>query len=550
MARSSAKPQKLFIKVFWGGADLGAVARSLSSVRSVTAGRGFLTDIHSSIWPLRDNVTIVERERGHLYLNPDLPWDGVLHNGKDLFVLDSRARTKKPIEIRPNTTATLRLEDISIAIRTGQEHVPYRPKGVAKSQFKGSMLALIADTPSERMGLISAAIAALIMVGAAAAGLKSREVWRPESLADLGDELKIPYISPTHFQTAPQVIQDKLDRFHYVESVSSYYSDLATMMTNPEELGKDSKMFSESVRQYQSAFDAQREQLAEFTAAGDRLTRDVRSSGGRVMGIPVVRGESLDGSLQRIMNKVTLVQESAKNLADLRVKVGEGFKAEPAYDYGAAQQANGGDNLSDFTKKLGEGFRNALPDEEQQAKEAKDFAIDASAAQLALFGKEYLKRAHGQCCPGVSGIKAGASPIDLKNSESFTQSDEFLASLKASTWGAPKPLPEKSHRIVEPIAGIIDAKSVEKAIASGRFQLQLCFELALRRNQAAKGNMEWKWQIDTRGKINGLSLLSTTLKDEELIHCVRTRIAGWKFPKPKGGSVEIRYPFEFERDKG
>jgi hypothetical protein len=264
--------------------------------------------------------------------------------------------------------------------------------------------------------------------------------------------------------------------------------------------------------------------------------------------MPVVIGESLDGSLQRALNKVTLLQEAAKSLTELRSKTGEAFKGEPSYDYGVAQQAAAADSLSDFTKKLGEGFRQALPDEEQQAKESKEFAVDASAAQLALFGKDYLKRSK-ECCPGVSGIKAGSSPIDIKNTESFEQSDEFLASLKASTWGAPKQ-EEKVHRVIEPLAGTIDPKSVERAIASGRFQLQLCFELALRRNQAAKGNMEWKWQIDTRGQMSGLALLSSTLKDEELIHCVRSRIAGWKFPKPKGGSVEIRYPFEFERDKG
>lgn len=548
MARSSAKSNKLFVKVLWGGADLGSVTRNLASVRSVSAGRSKFSDIHSSIWPLRDNLTILERERGHLYLNPDLPWDGVVHNGKDLFVLDSRSRTRKPIEIRANTSATLRIEDISIAIRTGQEHVPYRAKGVAKGQFKPSLLGLIADTKNERWSIAIAAVASAILVIAAAAGLNSRSVWRPESIADLNDSIKIPFIAPSHFSTAPAVLQDRLDRFHYVDSVSKYYSDLALLLTNPKELPKDSDMFAESKLQYQNLFAQQSEQIAQMKAAGERLNQDVRVGGGKTLGMPVVIGESLDGSLQRILNKVTILQDTAKSLTEIRSKAGEAFRAEASYDYGATPQAAGADNLSDFTKKLGEGFRNALPDEEQQAKEAKSFEVEASAAQIALFGKDYLKPSK-ECCPGVSGVKAGASPIDLKNSESFEQSDEFLASLKASTWGAPKQ-EEKIPRVIEPLAGTIDPKSVEKAIASGRFQLQLCFELALRRNQAAKGNMEWKWQIDTRGQMSGLALLSSTLKDEELIHCVRSRIAGWKFPKPKGGSVEIRYPFEFERDKG
>lgn len=550
MARSKQKKIKLFIKVLWGGADLGSVVRNLDSVGSMSAGRGLFVDIHSSIWPLRDNVSIMERERGHLYLNPDLPWDGVIQSDGKVFVLDSRKRTKRPIEIRANTTGTLRIEDVTIAIRAGRDHAPQKQLNNVSKHFKPSLLGLIADQASERWSLGIASAAAAIVVFAAAAGLQSRVAWRPSTLADVDDRLKIPFISPTHFQTAPVVLQDRLDRFEYISSVSSYYADLAQLLTTPEALPRESNIFQESVQQYRKQFAEQADTISQMKASGRKLAQEIQGSGGKTIGIPTVIGESLDGSLQRVLNKITLVQGAAKDLVEYRIKIGEQFQKEPAYDYGASAKAEGTDALDDFTKKLGEGFRNALPDEEQQVVEAKRFAVDASAAQVALFGKEYLKDPAQGCCPSVAGVKAGASPIDLENSESFDQSDEFLAALKASTWGA-APKPERAlSRVIEPVSGTIDPKAVERAIATGRFQLQLCFELALRRNQTAKGNMEWQWQIDSRGKINSLSLLSSTLKDEELIHCVKSRIAGWKFPKPKGGSVEIRYPFEFERNKG
>ncbi len=550
MTRSRSKKTKLFIKVLWGGADLGSVARNMDSVRSISAGRGLFVDIHSAVWPLRDNVSIIERDRGKLYLNPDLAWNGVVQNGGDVIVLDSRKRRRRTVEIKANTTASLRLEDISIAIRTGREHVPYKQSAKSIKKFAPSLLGLIVDETSEKWSFGIACAAAAIVFLAGVTGLKSRHVWHPETLADVDDSLKIPFISPNHFQSAPAVLQDRLDRFHYVSSVSSYYSDLAVLLTDPKALPKESGLFSESVRQYQEQFAEQSDNITQLKASANRLETEVHASGGKIIGIPTVIGESLDGSLQRVLNKIMLIQDAAKGLAELRANVGEQFKGEPAYDYGSAAKTVGDDSLSDFTKKLGEGFRNALPDEEQQVLQAKKYAIDASAAQVKLFGKEYLKSSSQSCCPGIAGIKAGASPIDLDNTEQFERSDEFLAALKASTWGAPKVEEKPIKHIAEPIAGTIDSKAVEKAIATGRFQLQLCFELALRRNQTAKGNMEWQWQIDPRGKINSLSLLSSTLKDEELIHCVKTRIAGWKFPKPKGGSVEIRYPFEFERNKG
>jgi len=227
----------------------------------------------------------------------------------------------------------------------------------------------------------------------------------------------------------------------------------------------------------------------------------------------------------------------------------EAFRAEADYDHKqGASIASGKDNLAEFTQKLGAGFRKTLPDEELQMQQAKSHATEATARQVDLFGKEYLQAGVINCCPEIIGIKAGSTPITYTPMPRFRDGDQKLALLNASRWGEKDSA--KPSRIIEPIAGIIDSKAVEKAISSGRFQLQLCFELSLRRNQTAKGSMEWQWKIDTQGKISSLSLLNSTMKDDELIRCVRQRIAGWKFPKARGGSVEIRYPFEFVRDRG
>ena len=93
-----------------------------------------------------------------------------------------------------------------------------------------------------------------------------------------------------------------------------------------------------------------------------------------------------------------------------------------------------------------------------------------------------------------------------------------------------------------PIHGI---EGVEKEMG-----LQLCFELALRRNQNLKGSMEWQWRLDSRGKISEIELLDSTIQDRRMIRCVRKKIANWKFPRPKRGSVEIKYPFYFAPAKG
>jgi hypothetical protein len=253
--------------------------------------------------------------------------------------------------------------------------------------------------------------------------------------------------------------------------------------------------------------------------------------------------------MQRILNKLAIVSESAKDLNETRVIQAASFKKDPGYEGGPGSDDGQDDALAEFSRKLGESFRKQLSDDKQQAFEAESLAAAASVKQLNLFGEQHLKLGAVDCCEPILGIKAGVTPVYYQFDNAFESSNEKIAALKSSIWGAPSD-PERTMKIIEPVSGVIDSNAVEKAIASGRYQLQLCFELALRRNQSTKGNMEWSWRVDTRGAISNIYLMSSSIKDEELTHCVRKRIAGWKFPKARGGSVEIRYPFEFMRDRG
>ena len=549
MSRKPTLSQKLFLRIMWGDSSLGEISRSLQSVRSITIGRGLTCDIRSMVWPLLDDLTLFERESGRLMLNQSISWDGVFATGSDLTVLDARNRRKKTLEIRPGSYGTLRAENITIAFRVGQDR-PEVAHGPSRSAaFRGSILGLVADTSFERNALTGSILTSLLIVGSIAAGLFTRPIWLPETESDIPDSFRIPFVSPSHLATGPDVLQDKLDRFRMLDSVSGFYQDLSVVMTQPKLLPPAHRLFDETVRSYTEFSNERDGRIAQFDASTARLASEIVSRGGYVVSVPAVRGESLDGSMQRVLDKINTISTSSAELIAIRGLTGSNFKTDATYDYGKAGGKSGRDSFADFTKRLGDGFRKALPDAQQQAAEAKSYAVDALAAQVALFGKDHLKSGVQNCCETVIGVKPGATPVTYIPMPRFLDSDLKLSSLKSSQWGAPEAL-KMPVRIIEPLIGAIDANAVETAIASGRFQLQLCFELALRRNQAAKGNMEWSWQIDSKGSISRLALLSSTLKDEELVQCVRMRIAGWKFPKAKGGSVEIRYPFEFVRDRG
>ena len=123
--------------------------------------------------------------------------------------------------------------------------------------------------------------------------------------------------------------------------------------------------------------------------------------------------------------------------------------------------------------------------------------------------------------------------------------DGKIDQIIASRFGTPSDL-----AIREPLIGEIDPSLVEKTVSKNRFELQLCFELALRRNQQLNGTMEWRWMLDSQGTISNLELVSSSINDRPMIRCIQQKISKWRFPRPRRGAVEVRFPFNFVQKRG
>jgi hypothetical protein len=175
--------------------------------------------------------------------------------------------------------------------------------------------------------------------------------------------------------------------------------------------------------------------------------------------------------------------------------------------------------------------------------EAKDFATRARVLQ-----KRQLP--HDSTLTPLNaaplGLPDGSKYASFLGDIDFFLADEKLLQLQASEWGAPRK-PAKSK---EALVGEIDPALIERYIKQNRYQLQLCYELALRRNEAASGTMEWRWRIDSRGVISDVALVASAIKDQSMIQCIQRKISAWSFPRPRRGSVEVSYPFEFSPSKG
>ena len=544
MASSKNKTKYLHVSLQWGGHEIGGYHRRLDACRGLKAGSGFFCDIRSSVWPRWDELEILMKSRSGLILNPNLPWDGVVSGGQETVFLNSLKPQRRLIEINSSTSASLRLDDLTVAIRVGPRIVAKPDRIKMKSGYMASPLAFIAHGSTEWGALWLALIASAIITGSAAWSLAVRQSEPYLKISDLPEERLLPFISQKHLADAPNIIQVGLDRFNYIHSVWKFYTDLTSSLGFGESIKKSDQIFETTSDYYNDLAAAQEKHLSGAENAQALQIRKL-SADRSILSVPSVQGETLDGRALRIFDKISILTRSSGELFKKRNEVVEKFVADIGYKF---EERKSPDATSAAFAKISAGFLGVESDDKIQAKQANETAARATLAQMTLFGEDQLKLGPNGCCSAPAGVPLTQEGLVWLAAAFDAKSAKPLSGLKASKWGHSTGA-EKAN-IREPLAGHINPADVERTVNAGRYQLRLCYELALRRNQSATGSMEWRWLIDSTGRISDISLLDTSIRDDDLIRCIRDKIAHWRFPKPSGGSVEVRYPFEFSKNKG
>jgi hypothetical protein len=96
------------------------------------------------------------------------------------------------------------------------------------------------------------------------------------------------------------------------------------------------------------------------------------------------------------------------------------------------------------------------------------------------------------------------------------------------------------------VMGSIDRELVRKVIQDHASQIRYCYEQQLALNPKLSGKVSIKWIINADGSATGAQVDggATTLQDDKVHDCMRSRIQSWQFPKPKGGGIAvITYPW-------
>lgn len=106
---------------------------------------------------------------------------------------------------------------------------------------------------------------------------------------------------------------------------------------------------------------------------------------------------------------------------------------------------------------------------------------------------------------------------------------------------------KKSGRIRREKTGSIDAKQVNRFMNARFSQVKACYERRLKKNSFLEGKVDLNIDVASSGKVTRVSVNRDTVRDAEMLACVKRTIRAWQFPKPDGGRVIIGKTFNFKK---
>ena len=98
---------------------------------------------------------------------------------------------------------------------------------------------------------------------------------------------------------------------------------------------------------------------------------------------------------------------------------------------------------------------------------------------------------------------------------------------------------------VEGTVGELDSAACEKVLAEHHAEIKKCYAEATERLFYLGGRMELKLRIGPSGQPRSVAMISSSVGNYEVEHCVTAVLHKLHFPPPKGGDGELTYPVEF-----
>ena len=541
---------KLHLQVLQNGAKVVSVKTPLKRRGKLTLTNKMEGGLAIPYYPFpKDQLEVVVFKKSGPFLTLNQDWDGICSSSGNPLILARGRRNAREIPLRNGDYASLENGDLRVMIKVAPTiDTPRLTNKTSRRQFRASFFKLIFPKSLEWQLTLISGIISCFLFGSFIFGLLRRPVEPITRLSEISNDYSLNFISPDHIQTAPEALQKKLEKTEIIRQIIELYENVTSVLMGWP-LTNEHLLMSTTVSTYHDIHAQVRENVA-IKRRNQNEVDDLQfmKAGVGVIEIPSVVGETMSGSMLRVIDKISIIHDSfEKNLAAKR-QMQELFPQDPEYSWEEYKNIKPPDSTAEVMGKI-KPFK-TMTDEDLVYSEISELAQKAQFKQLKIMKpmlESDLVTANTQRPIAIPSNSRFAS---FAHSGGFLVADEKLNEIRASEFES-KPSPKNPPvKPKEPLIGEIEPEIVEKFIESNRLQLQLCYELALRRNESASGTMEWRWRIDSRGTISELALIASSIKDERMTECIRRRIGSWRFPRPRRGSVEISYPFEFAPTKG
>ena len=100
-------------------------------------------------------------------------------------------------------------------------------------------------------------------------------------------------------------------------------------------------------------------------------------------------------------------------------------------------------------------------------------------------------------------------------------------------------------RAIGTTGGFLSREAIQKVVAANMARIQACYERQLLSNRSLAGKVVFDWIITPTGKVSTARQASSSLGSSSVSSCILREIRTWRFPRPQGGAVNVRYPFVF-----
>lgn len=545
MANRPSTKQELVCRILQNGRQVKNFRTTFGETKHLFLNNVSGDPLGVTLYPLSRPISVVNATKNGTYIEIDHPWDGFLMSGGEMIKITGYRDLGKSFRFTPGDIASLGWNDLRILIKVEQSTSKTQfslPKiSTLKPKYRTPLAEMLFPSSEFKKSFLYGLIAACFVFVGIVIVLNTNETRRPSSFEELPLDYIGPFISSDHITTAPEALQKNFNSENPIAAIVPFYRSMTKTL-----LGVEHKYDTEISQSFLSALKQERQVFGkEFEEAEDKKLleeeRVLASRGTAMISLPVIKKASQREIILALIERIYKMHDGFRYSQSQKNLVIDEFQKQTGYEWDKyKREAIGSRKDKNLLTMMSGGFQEKLGIENVYDVSEN---IGSTVKQMQDYYLSQLDENADLNQTTLNTIYIGMTGNHLNFTKSLENIslNEKSGSIIASLFGS-SPI----RRTEEPLIGKINEGRVLNIISAKKFEVQLCYESALRRNQSLKGAMAWQWRIDTRGKTSDIELVQSEIPDNRFIRCVRKKLAGWKFPAAEIGSVQIYHEFKFK----